>query len=167
MERKNHLVFMLFGAKERRAKMTKKRVAIFTIIILIVGLLLYFKPLKLSHLINENQHILISYDEIAIHSGAPYINTTNYNEITENEKQKIIGLLNQYSYKRTFGTILSDGSLSGLGDEIVYIFIYNENNKLVNRLCISSSDQISVNEKAYTLKKSSVLIASILEILNK
>lgn len=147
--------------------MTKKRGVVFGIIIIVlIAGLLYFKSLRLSDLVNENQYIIITYDELGVKNGLPDINNKTYDEITEVQKNKIIDLLKQYSYKRTFGTIFSDGSLSELSNKMVYIFIY-ENKELVNEVFISDSGHISVNGKSYILKKSSVFIDQLLDIINK
>lgn len=149
--------------------MNKKRKLFLAIMIgvLIVGCLLYFRPLKLADLANETQYIVITYQELGIKNGSSYMNSTNYNEITEDEKSRIIDVLKQHSYKRTFRTFFSDGSLTELGDEMVSIYIYDETNKLINTIFIAGSDHISVNGKVYTLKKSSAVIEELLGIVNK
>lgn len=145
---------------------TGKKVRAIAIIIAIfaVGLLLYFKPLALSDLINENQEILVTRIEIGSKDGTAYNDSESYNNLTDDQKNNIINLFQQYSYKRTFATAFSDGSLSGLGDELIHIFVY-EDNVLVNTISISSTGSISVNDKSYILKNSSELINELLEIL--
>ncbi len=147
----------------------KKRALISGIIavILATGFLLYFKPLRLTDLVNENHILVMAYQEFEIKNGLPYIINTNYNEITQDEKSKITDIFTQCSYKRTFKTIFSDGSLKELSDRIVNIYIYDENNQLVNTILITDSDNISVNGKAYALKNSSSLINELLETVRK
>ena len=45
------------------------------------------------------------------------------------EKSRIADLFRQYSYKMTFGTIFSNGSMSDIGEELINIYTYDENNK--------------------------------------
>lgn len=137
------------------------------VLVFIQGLLLYFEPLKLSELINENQSVIISYQEFGVRAASPYIDYTNYDAVTEDEKDKIIDILKQYPYKRTFGTIFSNGSLEGFGREVINIYIYNGDDELVNQLSIADSGRISVNGKTYTLKKASSCIADVLETVRK
>ncbi len=133
---------------------------------IIVVLVLYFKPLALSDLINQNQKISIIRIELGTKDGIAYNNSETYNDITDEQKVNIINVFQQYSYRRTFGTLISDGSLSGLGDELMQIYLY-EDNVLVNTISISSTGSISVNDKSYTLKNSQELISKILEIMNE
>ena len=48
------------------------------------------------------------------------------NDLTEAERQDIIDLFQQYTYRRTLRTLFSDGSLCGIGDEIINIFVYED-----------------------------------------
>lgn len=134
------------------------------LVVFIAGLLLYFKPLKLSELTSQGQKILATQVEMGVKEGEAYINSENYNDITEEQKNNITSLFEEYSYKRTFGTVVSDGTLRGLGDQVVHIFVY-DGNELVNTISISSTDSISVNSKTYRLKNSSELLDKLLEII--
>lgn len=136
------------------------------IIIFIIVLLLYFKPLTLSDLVKENQEILITQVEMGYEDGKAYTNSKNYNNLTDGQKNNIINLFDQYAYQRTFGTIISNGSLSGLSDKLIYIFIY-ENNELIDTISISSSGSMSLNDKSYILQNAQELIAELLAIISK
>ncbi len=146
--------------------MKKANKKLLFLIMIIVVLVLYFKPLALSDLINQNQKISIIRIELGTKDGIAYNNSETYNDITDEQKVNIINVFQQYSYRRTFGTLISDGSLSGLGDELMQIYLY-EDNVLVNTISISSTGSISVNDKSYTLKNSQELISKILEIMNE
>lgn len=145
---------------------TKNLIFVIVIIILFAGALLYYKPLALSGLIKANQEVNISTVFLGSKNGMAYNNAADYNALTDEQKKDIINLFQQYSYKRTLGTITSDGSFSGSFNQLLHIFIY-EDGALVNMISLSNADKISVNDKTYTLKNSSDLIAKLLEIINK
>lgn len=141
----------------------KKRFVITGIIILIfAAFLFYFRPLKLSDLVNKDSEILVTQIELGIKNGEASIHSSSYNDLTAGQKSSMINLFQNYSYRRTFGTAFSDGSLSGTGDEIVHIFIYDKDT-LVHHICISTTGGISVNDKTYQLKNASQLIGQITE----
>ena len=96
------------------------------IVAVLAALLLYFRPMKMSELINDKQEILATRTRIGIQNGEASINYENYNDLTEAERQDIIDLFQQYTYRRTLRTLFSDGSLCGIGDEIINIFVYED-----------------------------------------
>ena len=96
------------------------------IVAVLAALLLYFRPMKMSELINDKQEILVTRTQIGIQNGEASINYENYNDLTEAERQDIIDLFQQYTYRRTLRTLFSDGSLCGIGDEIINIFVYED-----------------------------------------
>lgn len=96
------------------------------IVAVLAALLLYFRPMKMSELINDKQEILVTRTRIGIQNGEASINYENYNDLTEAERQDIIDLFQQYTYRRTLRTLFSDGSLCGIGDEIINIFVYED-----------------------------------------
>ena len=58
----------------------KKRKVVFLVIVIIVllaGILLYFRPLQLS--VPSNKYITAIYEELGVRDGEPYINDTPYN----------------------------------------------------------------------------------------
>ena len=148
--------------------MKKRRNQVFVTGIIIVtvltALLVYFWPIKMSGLINENQEILITRTEFGIQNGEPNIDYENYNNLTEAQRQDIIDLFQQYTYRRTPGTLFSDGSLSEIEDEIIHICIY-EDNELLNMIRISDAGIISVNNRSYKMQDTSGFIQDIFRIL--
>lgn len=134
------------------------------IIVILAALLLYFRPMEISDLVNESQGILITRTEFGIQNGEAYTDYENYNDLTEAQRQDIIDLFQQYTYRRTPGTLFSDGSLSGIGDEVINIFVY-EDSELLNMICISDTGSVSVNNRSYVMKDSSGLIQDILGVI--
>lgn len=147
-------------------KKSRYRVLVTGIIIaaVLATLLLYFRPMKMSGLINENQEILITRTEFRIQSGEAYTDYENYNDLTEEQRQDIIDLFQQYTYRRTPGTLFSDGSLSGLGDEIINIFVYKDS-ELLRTICISDTGSISVNNRSYVMRDAPGLIRDLSGII--
>lgn len=139
----------------------KKNIIFALIIVIIIACLsIYFKPIKLSKTISENNTIMLLVTELGVKNGEPYIDTKDYKNITDKQKNNIIELFNNYSYTRTFTTHFSDGSISDNGDKIIYIYLY-DSDKLIDYICISSSGNISVNDKTYKIKDATEFINKI------
>lgn len=133
--------------------------------VIIAGVLLYLRPIELSDLVNEDQQISITWNEIGIRNGEPYIDSESYNDVTEEQKLNMIELFQEYTYKRSLATPFSDGSLSELGEELIYVFVY-EDSELVSSVCISDVDAMSVNDRTYVVRNASGLIQDILNIID-
>ena len=68
-------------------------------------------------------------------------------------------------YRRTPVTLFSDGSLSGLGERLSCVYIYDDN-ELVGTVIVSDEGGISVNDKSYVMKDASDFIRKVSLILN-
>ncbi len=125
----------------------------------------YFKPLRLSDLINtsntDNLDILAS----SLNINNSYTNEYSDQDISQDDLLSIIAIINNYTYTRKFNTMFSDGSLHELGDYLIHIYTYKNNNQ-INNLSISDNNKISINNKSYSIKNSDNLIQEILEVLN-
>ncbi len=147
---------------------TKKAIiiVIFTIIIVLASIL-YLKPISLTDIINSNSTLLFTKIELGVKDGSPYHNSTNYNDITDEQTKEILQLLNNYSYARNIKTVFSDGSMTdNAGDGYFYITIYNETN-YEGVVVIAYDNEISVNDKNYTMKNSEQFINEILAIISE
>lgn len=144
----------------------KKKGLVFGIIavILTVAAFVYFRPMPLSDLAEEDQTVLVTYTEFSVKDGVPLIDTENYNDITDEQKSDILRLMGEYSYTRTFGTAFSDGSLDGLGTVMGCIYIY-EGNDLEHSVVISDANNISVDNKTYKMKNSLEFLDRLSEIV--
>ena len=135
------------------------------IIIVFAALLLYFWPMEMSDLINEDYEIRITRTEVGVRDGEPYIDTKNYDDLTEEQRQDIMSLFQQYTYRRTLSTFLiSDGALSETGDQLIDIFMY-EGSELVCSVIVSNTGSISVNDRLYVLENPSRFIEELLQIV--
>lgn len=146
----------------------KKKGLVFGIIavVLAVAAFVYFRPMPLSDLAEEDQTVLVTYTEFSVRDGVPLIDPESYNDITDEQKSDIIRLMGEYSYTRTFGTVFSDGSLDGLGDVMGCIYIY-EGNDLEHSVIISDTNNISVDNKTYKMKNSPEFLDMLSEIVGK
>ena len=133
------------------------------IAIVICALLWYFRPLPLSNLTKDNSTLLITEIELGVKDGKAYNNSTDYGTLSDVQKNEILDLLENYSYKRTFGTLFSNGSLQGFG-KVLHIFVY-ENDDFRNIISISETDGLLINDKAYKIQDGAGLIQKITEIL--
>ena len=143
-----------------------KKICFITIIIVALGgLLWYFRPLPLSNLANDSIQILATEIEYVVKDDMAYHNVTNYTEISDVQKNEIQALFENYSYKRTLGTLFSDGSLKGFFNKVVHISVYKEGD-FFNIISISDAGGIAVNEKTYKIQDSAGLIEAMLEIIS-
>lgn len=136
------------------------------IVIVLAVLLLYFWPMKMSDLINKDYEIRITLTEVVVRDGEPYIDTKNYDNLTEEQGQDIMSLFQQYTYRRTPGTLFSDGSISGAVNNYINIFVY-EDSKLVRTIIISDTGGMSVDSRVYVVQEPSALIQDIISVIER
>ncbi len=149
-------------------KLNKKIILIIgLIIIIIVGIIIYVKPMTLSDITMDNSTLIFSKIDLGVKDGQPYHESVEYSDITDEQRDDILLLLNNYPYVRNIKTLFSDGSMSDNdGDGYFYIFIYDEMD-YKGSIIVAYDDEISVNNKNYTMNNSSDFINQILDILNQ
>ena len=74
----------------------------------------YFRPMNLTDLVDWNSKLRITQQYMGVKNGEPYIDSEGYNELSEEQLESIFTLFQQYTYRRTYDTLFSDGSLSNL-----------------------------------------------------
>ena len=126
---------------------------------------LYCRPLSLSDNIRENTSFTVQINDFGVRNGEPYIDSTSYDTLTDEQKGEIIELLDASSYHRTLKTYLSDGSMEQVGDRVVYIYIY-DGATLSESIYVSDSGQISVNDRLYQMKNAEQFNEQLEAILN-
>ena len=147
--------------------MKKKAIYLVVIVIvLLICIIAFFKPLSLSDIARENNQINMVLSELGVRNGEAYIDSVDYQDITTEQKSAILILLEKYTYKRTLGTLFSDGSISELGDKTLYIYVYDDVS-LVGSIFVSSSGRIAVNEKNYHMENAEQFIEQIIEIMGQ
>ena len=93
--------------------MKKKAIYLVVIVIvLLICIIAFFKPLSLSDIARENNQIKMVLSELGVRNGEAYIDSVDYQDITTEQKSAILILLEKYTYRRTFGTLFSDGSIA-------------------------------------------------------
>lgn len=135
--------------------------SIFVLLIISIGF--YFRPMSISSLFDDTTVIKISYSNLGIADGETYIEDTGYYTLTEEEKTYLLSKLSKYTYFRKISTIFSNGSLNGIGNEI--IMLYTENREKESQIIfISSLGEIIVDNRVYTAKNSWKIIEEVKEI---
>lgn len=144
----------------------KKKVTFLAVlaIVLLICIITFFKPLLLSDIINEKNQITMVFCEFGVKNGEAYIDSVDYQSINEEQKSSVLDVMGIYPYRKTPGTLFSSGSVSEIGDKVLYIYVYDDSS-LVSNAVISSSGKIAVNEKNYNMKNAEQFIEQILEIV--
>ena len=91
---------------------------------------------------------------------------TDYNDMTEEQKGRMVALLENYPYRRSFHTIFYDGSISGLGDKMLSIFVYQDT-ELIHSIAVSSEGQVAIDDRTYEMKHAELFIEQIESICNQ
>ena len=133
--------------------------------VLLIGCaLLYFRPMLLSHGITHTGQISIQISNVGVENGEPYLDTTDYQNIAETQKNSILALMDKYTYSKSMSTPFSDGSLSGLGNRVLYLCVY-EDDTVANEIAISSDGKIAVDGKTYKMDQAEQFMNQVLELL--
>ena len=125
--------------------------------------IVYFYPISLAGNIMETSKPVVLINEIGVHDGEPYINTKNYDQITEEEKQKVMEIVQEYSYRRTLTTYGSSNAMENAGNKTVFLYLY-EGDILAKSIYVSDSGQISVDNRIYKMKHTDQFVKEIEEI---
>ena len=112
----------------------------------------------------DNQMKMI-YSQIGVENGEAYIDSVNYQDITIDQKNAILSLLDKYTYRRTVGTLFSNGSTSDLGNKTLSIYVYDDD-LLINSVFATSSGKVVINEKTYNMEDAERFIEQMIEIMN-
>lgn len=144
----------------------KKRIIAHSIfILLIISVGLYFRPMSISSLFDDTTVIKISYSNLGIADGETYIENTDYNTLTAEEKTQLLSILSKYTYVRKMSTVFSNGSSNGVGSEILLLYTENRENES-QTICISSLNEIIVDNHVYTAHNSRKMIEEVKEIIS-
>ena len=138
-------------------------------IVIVIALLscciVYFKPLALSDVAEADNQMKMIYSQIGVENGEAYIDSVNYQDITIDQKNAILSLLDKYTYRRTVGTLFSNGSTSDLGNKTLSIYVYDDD-LLINSVFATSSGKVVINEKTYNMEDAERFIEQMIEIMN-
>ena len=134
-------------------------------VLLLIGLAIYFRPLHFS-VPDEISQISIVLNEYSVSDGKPVIDSAEYPVTGTEQISAIRALLEKTTYRRTAGTLFSDGSMSDVGNRTLAIYIY-DGDSLADSILASSSGKIAVQNKTYYTKNSAQLIEQIIEIAKR
>ncbi len=143
----------------------KSIILVLIAVLLLIGLAIYFRPLHFS-VPDEISQISIVLNEYSVSDGKPTIDSAEYPVTSPEQRRAIRALLEKTTYRRTAGTLFSDGSMSDVGNRTLAIYIY-DGDSLVDSILASSSGKIAVQNKTYCMKNSEQLIAQIIEIAKR
>ena len=134
--------------------------------VLLICIIAYFKPLSLLNDMSENGQISMILNEYIFRNGVPDIDVTEYEDITAEQKCSLLSLLEEYTYRRTFGTLFSSGYMTGTGNQMLYIYVFGDNSGL-DSILVTSSEKIVVNGKNYRMENAEQFIEEIIDILEQ
>ena len=143
----------------------KSIILVLIAVLLLIGLAIYFRPLHFS-VPDEISQISIVLNEYAVSDGKPTIDSAEYPVTSPEQRRAIRALLAETAYRRTAGTLFSDGSMSDVGNRTLAIYIY-DGDSLSDSIFVSSSGKIAVQNKTYYMKNAEQLIEQIIEIAER
>lgn len=146
----------------------KKKAIYFIVIaiVLLICIIVYFKPLSLLNTVSESSEISIMLTGYVTGNGEQGYDTVEYKDIAAEQKSAILTLLENYSYRRTIGTPFSNGSMSGLGNKMLSIYMFGDNISS-GEIFVTSSGEIRVNAKNYYMENAEQFIEQIIEIVEQ
>ena len=143
----------------------KSIILVLIAVLLLIGLAIYFRPLHFS-VPDESSQIAIVLNEYAVSDGKPTIDSAEYPVTSPEQRRAIRALLEKTTYRRTTGTLFSDGSMSDMGDRTLAIYIY-DGDSLADSIFVSSSGKIAVQNKTCRMESAEHFIEQIIEIAKR
>ena len=132
-------------------------------IVLVAGVLVYFAPMKLTKVVTEEKDMRMILNVFRIENGEPEIEVVEYQEITVEQKREVLAVLEEYSYRRTLETVVSDGTMEDMGEKMLTVHVMGENT--AESVVLTSSGKISVNGRVYWMKGAGEMMEEILGIV--
>ena len=144
--------------------MNKKIIYLISVItFLLILTISYFIPLSLSGLVNNSNQVSMVWNDIGVRNGMTYMDCVEYQSLTTDQNKAILSLLDEYTYKRTFRTLLPDDSMPDY--YALNIYLSNETS-MNNYIFVSSSGEILIHGKTYHMKNAKQFIEQVLEVVN-
>ena len=63
-----------------------KAVVIVIIILFLAAVFVYFRPLRMSDLVNDEQEIVLTQISMGVQNGEPYMDSESYNDLTKEQE---------------------------------------------------------------------------------
>ena len=134
------------------------------IVVLLVGVLLSFRPSQLADLIDENHTVCATTLEAGFKNGVTYNDSEVYDAVTKEQTRDIAKLFRKYAYLKKLDEIVSDGSFPDFSAKWIMLYVY-EGNTAVHNITIVDQDVIVIDRIHYQMEDSSDLIEELREIL--
>ncbi len=140
--------------------MKKKVIALIGIgILLLIGMHAYFQPLSLSNALTENSRLSMHL----IGFGDPDLDTVEY-KVNTAEQPGFLTFIEQYPYRRTLGTLFSNGTITETGNNMLSIYVLDDQ-EAVHHISVTPSGKIVVNGKNYYMQNAEQFIEQIIEMM--
>ena len=144
--------------------MNKKIIYLISVItFLLILTISYFIPLSLSGLVNNSNQVSMVWNDIGVRNGMTYMDCVEYQSLTTDQNKAILSLLDEYTYKRTFRTLLPDDSMP---DYYALNIYFSNETSMNNYIFVSSSGEILIHGKTYHMKNAKQFIEQVLEVVN-
>lgn len=145
----------------------RKHIAVLLAILsIILSLFLYCKPIQLSKVLLAYTEIRYVHVELGVQDGNASTNGSEMITLSADACENLMDIFSQYTYARTMQTVFSDGFPNGIGNDVVYIYLYNDD-VLQTSIMVSTMDRITINEKAYAMSNSSNLIHALTAMMGQ
>ncbi len=116
-----------------------------------LGARYFTSPLTFA-LADASSQLVVTYGQDAV-----------YQEISQQDQDALIALLECYHYTRTWNTFFSDGSLPQDGRLQVDVY---QNDIWIGGIGVTEDGAVSADSHSYEMAQADVLIAAVLDILN-
>ncbi len=136
----------------------------FCLLALAAALLLYFWPIRLSDRLSSTAYVMLTHQRFSVENGRPRTETDNYHEISQQQLAQMIEALRRYTCHRTLATPFSDGPMSIEGGWLLYLYAYDEGDRLTVSLSLTEG-RVRIGQKVYALPKADALLEELLRIV--
>ena len=123
---------------------------------------LNFKPISLAGLASDSNQVAMVWNEIGVRDGMAYMDCVEYQSLNTDQNKSILSVLDKYTYRRTFRTLLPDDSMP---DYYALNIYFSNETSMNNYIFVSSSGEILIHGKTYHMKNAEQFIEQILEIV--
>lgn len=154
------LFFVLKNEKNIEGIPNKAVVKAALLIVLSIIIVTYFRPIQLSDLLEDAETIQVSVQELGVDgSGTAYIDESACAALSSQEKEKIITAAEKYSYYRKLSSLLQYDGNKELSNKILMLYV--EENGQIKTICITSMQEIIIDNHSYRMANSWEFIDSV------
>lgn len=133
---------------------------------LLVCILAYFRPLSFSGVVGEDAELQMVLSTFRVDNGRPFIDVAEYKTITAEQHSSLLSALGQHSYRRTFITPFSDGTVNDVGEKMLSVHVFDGLSG-VNSITITSAGHVLINDKSYAMQDAARLIEQLVGVVEQ